>query len=317
MKIFSIIFNIKQQFTIVFIFSLIVTKIYSKETLDDKIKKICLKAESSVKYYFEEKQELPEKFQNFEFANEFSEDERKSVINLLLIDEETRNNFMQKKNNEKKYIEIIIIVIVVISIIFIFDFEIHFFLRLFFKEDILKPSFTNFYKISPFYWIFYFMLNKQKINILYNEFLNKHTNKRSKYIFLIFVSILILVFVAIFIMIYFVSNEYDNSSQVTINILCTSIKFFNEIQNGKQIKKNGTRLIGFKDINSFLNELIENKNLFKNYFNNYTEAYNEINNSLIEWEIYLIDVQKNLSDKKSSKYFFYNYPSDRDFIKMF
>ena len=314
MEHFLVIFNTKPQFAIFFIFLLISSKISCEETLDNKIKAICLKAESSVKFYFEEKQELPEKFKNLKFTDEISENKLKSVINLLLLDEETKNNFMQTKNNEKKYIKIIKLIIVVVSAIFALDFEIHFFFRLFFRKNIFNPSLINFYKISPFYWIFYFILNKQKVNLFYDKFLNKHTNKKRKFIIYIFCFIIFAIMLIIFIMTYFVSNECENSSQVTINVLCTSIKFFNELKNGKQIKKDGSHLIGFKDINSFLNELFENQNLFKTYFNNYTETYNEINNNLNEWDKYLNEIQKNLSDKNSLNYYFYNYPSNPDFI---
>ena len=314
MKHFSIFLNIKPQYAIFFIFSLTIWKMNCKDTLNNKIKKYCSKADSSIKSYFEERQELPEKFKNLEFKDEISENELNSSIKLLLIDEENRNNFMQSKHNEKKYIHIIIKIIMIILTIFVLDFEIHFFLRFCFKKDILNPSFTNFYKISPFYWIFYFILNKQKTIELYYNFLNKSINKINKYIYFIISFIIFVVIIVIFIITFMNCNEYKNSTQVTNNVLCSSINLLNEIQNGKQLKKDGTHLIGLKEINSFLNELTENKNLFKNYFNNYTETKNEININLNEWENFLIDIQTNLSDKNTLKYFFVNYPSDPSYI---
>ena len=317
MKYYSIIFKKKPQLMIFFIFSLITLKIYCEDTLDNKIKNICLKAESSVKSYFEEKQELPENFQNFELKEEIPENRIKSAIKLLLFDEETINNYLETKTKEKQFIQIIVTIIVILLIIVTLDFEIHFFFRLFCRKNIFEPSFINFYKISPFYWILYFILNKEKANNFYSKFLNKHMNKKNKYILFTFIFIMFAVVIVIYIITLLNSKEYDNSSQVTINVFCTSLKVLNEIQNGKQILKNGSHLIGFKDINSFIYELMENKIIFKNYFNNYTEAYNEVNNDYNEWENYLNGIQKNLSDKNSSKYFFYNYPSDPDFIKMF
>ena len=151
MKYFPIIFKIKPLFVIFFIISLISSKIYYEETLDDKIKDICLKADSSVKSFFEEKKELPEKFKNLVFSSEVSEKEINSAIKFLLLDQETINNFIQIKSNKNKFLQIIELVIIIMSFIVIFNFEIHFCLRLCFKENILEPSFTNFYKISPFY----------------------------------------------------------------------------------------------------------------------------------------------------------------------
>ena len=302
MKYFSVASNKKRELTTLFIFSLLTTKIYCEESLESKIKNICLKAESSVKSFFEEKRELPEKFQHFEFKNLTNKNETKSIINFLLIDEEARNNLIQTKKDEKKCFQITIKILAVISVILILDCEIHFFLRLCCKRDIFEPSFTNFYKISPFYWILYFILDKQKLNILYKKFLNNQTSRKSKYFIFSFGIIIFIIIIVIFIMTLLVSNEYENSSQVSINVLCSSIKFLNEIQNGKQLQKDGLRLIGLKDINSFLNILMENKNILTNYFNNYTKTYNEINNELNKWENYLIDVQKNLSDIYVSKY---------------
>ena len=48
-----------KQKLIFLIISLIQSNIYCEETMDNIIKDICLKAESSVKNYFEDKQELP------------------------------------------------------------------------------------------------------------------------------------------------------------------------------------------------------------------------------------------------------------------
>ena len=314
MKHSSPISNTKSQIAI-FCISLITTKIYCVETLNTKIQNICLKAESSVKSFFGEKQKLPEKFKNFEIKNKISESELKLAIKLLLLDEETRNNFMLSKNNEKKYIQIIMKIIIIISVVLIIDFEIHFILRLLVKKDIFEPSFINFYKISPFYWIFYFILNKQKIKILYNEFLNNRISNKKKYLIFTFVIIIFIIIIIIFVITCFVSNQNDNSTEVSTNVLCASIKFLNEIQNGKQLKKNGSHLIGLKDINLFLNELMENKNEFTKYIVDYNQTYNDINNYLNNWENYLIDIEKNLSDKNSLKYFFYNYPSDSKYIK--
>ena len=169
MKYFSKNFSSKPQFTIFLIFLMLAPNIYCDVGLDKEIKTICLKAESSVKSYFEEKQELPEKYKNFEYKEEISETELNSAIKLLLMDDEERNNFIQTKNNEKKYFKIIILVLEALSVLFILDFEIHFFLRLCFKNDILETSLTNFYKMSPFYWTLYFILNKKSANIFYNK----------------------------------------------------------------------------------------------------------------------------------------------------
>ena len=316
MKCSSITFNTKLLFSILFIFSLIIHKIYCAETLDSKIKDICLKADSSIKSFFEEQQELPEKFQNLEFYSEISEIEVKSAIKFLLLDEETINNFIKTKNNENKYFEIAAIIIIIVSSIFVLNFEIHFFLRLCFKKEIFEPSFINFYKISPFYWILYFIFNKEKVNALYKKFLNKSKkNKRGKYFLYTFGFIIFLFITITFTMTFFAYGENENSSQVTFNVLCTSIKLLNEMQNGKHLKKDGSQLIGFKNISLFLNELMENKNIFKDYFNNYTETANEIKTELNNWENYLIDIQRNLSDKNSLNYFFYNYPSDPKYIE--
>ena len=316
MKHFLIILETKPPFTILFIFSLITTKVYSEETLADKIKDICLKADSSVKSFFEEKQELPEKFKNLVFSEEAPDNEIKTAIKFLLIDEETRNDFILTKKNKNKFIKLSSIVIIIISTIIILNFEIHFFLRLCFKKDIYESSFTNFYKISPFYWILYINLNKEKANELYKKFLNNNNkDKKGRYFYYTFALIIFTVIAVIFAMTFFIYKENENSSQVTINVLCTSIKFLNELQNGKELEKKGNHLIGFKDISSFLNELIENKNLFLNYFNNYTEIDNEIKNGLKEWENYMIYIQNKLSDKNSSEYFFYNYPSDPSYIE--
>ena len=97
MKPFSIISNIKSQFSILFIFSIITSKIYCEETLDTKIKNICITAKRSVKSYFEEKQELPEEFKNLNPKYNISENELKTAIKFLLIEEEIRNIFILAK----------------------------------------------------------------------------------------------------------------------------------------------------------------------------------------------------------------------------
>ena len=129
-KYSSMIFQTKSQLIIFFFLPMILPKVYCDKNTDDKIESICLNAELSIKSYFEEKQELPEQFRNLDFADEISENDLNSAINLLLIDEDARNKFMKSKKNEKKYVQIIIKLIIIISVLFFLDFEMHFFFRL-------------------------------------------------------------------------------------------------------------------------------------------------------------------------------------------
>ena len=296
----------------IILFFPLISKICSQiSTKETNIQKYCLKAETSIKSFFSELKELDAKFLNYEPHRQISSEDLNNMVKLVLLDDEVQNEYDLTLSKSIKKLKNYITIGFVLTFIIMLNLEIHFFLRLFTKknEKFPKPTFINFFKISPFYWIYYLIYNENKREILYKNYINGQNPKYNK--FTNFVAITLFFIFSVFI---FVASFYNNDQLKVVktkiyNLVCTAMRLLNGVEEGRYIQKDGTKILGLKNINNFINDMIKQKTIFQNYFDDYDNLNSFSKEIIQQWNNYVKTISKIFSDQNFN-YYFENYPSE-------
>ena len=271
-------------------------------------------------------------YQNFKPSNPEKGNEE-NLISMILLNEEGNLKYYKKHIVKYDIINIILYLLIIISIFIFIDFNIHFFCKMQKKKERIKknktieqnknngieniekekPSkldiFFDFFKISPFCWINYFLMKEAESKLYFTKYKNRKIAKiniKVKYIFSI-ISILLFLLAAGFAFINF-SNNSDIEKGI-YNLSCGLAVLLNKLMD------EGDNFIGLNKANEFFVGLNEKNALIKSFKKEFNNTYYELQNKFSEWNSFLKEINITISDLKSKEFFIYNYPSTPYYIE--
>ena len=295
------------------IFLSLITLNSFKTLTKTKIKDICSNSDDYINNYFDENQDLNEKYENFRPNPSFSINDD-YIIKMLFLDKSSIGQYKENKLKKYKNLKIMLIFGLLISFAIAIIFEIHFVLRLFEGKEELrvehkKATLLKFWKISSFCWIRYLIYNRKQKDAFYHEFREKNIPKTSRITKIFFLLISLSFLVIALICAAFNIIKSNEPEKLVNNISCALMKFLYEVKVQPFRKSN---YIGLNKIILFLNDT--NSNISELIIKNFITQFSiETSKKFSEWSSKLNNLDNKLADQNGKEFFIENYYSKKDY----
>ena len=250
-----------------------------------------------------------------------------NLLSMIFLNEEGNSKYNNQYISKYDKITIILFIVFIISFIIFIDFNIHFFCKIKKMIEPIKRNrsidknrineikkipvekisksdiFFGFFKISPFCWVNYFYMEDIESKLYFKDYENKKLTKiniKMKYILSIISSVLFLLTLCIALINVFIDSGTQNA---LYNLSCNLIILLNKLMDGYG------NFAGLNKANEFFVSVDAKNEFIDSYKKEFNNTYYKLQKKFSEWNSFLKEINRTLSDRNSMEFFFYNYPS--------